>query len=192
MKNSNSSIKNGLTAVMILACGILAGCVESPTTSWGAVSVDVSAYDGTVRKWVEPSPVPPTTGGSKGGLLYLGLLYVEGAEDVALIVGTSEIAEIQSVGLNIDGKLHELSSDSPTEFNVAAASAGGAAASQKHFGTTVDVLKKMVTAERVIIQSRTASGLSEGDFTSHCDQNDFLGFKNPCMAFRDFVAEHIQ
>ena len=186
MKKHNH-LKTLFQAGIIVACGALSGCLDAKDTM-GGITTDISAYDNTVRKWVTPAPVRAEDGGFPSPFS-VGLFWVEGSDNIHLTLQEDGIVGINSVGINIDGKLHELQRpDTLTDFETS----GEFSHSKKNFKMSVDIAKKMVSGKKVIIQSRTNDGYHDGDFTASCDWELGFGNKGACLAFRDFLEEHIQ
>ena len=207
VKNQIGWKSDAIICVLVLCCILLSGCYSSNGVATGLlgedlgvkapgeVLIDVSEYDGAVRKHLEPAPVMSVDNDDVTSSPFsLGVSYNDkkGATDLFLVVKYYDPAHIRSVGVNIDGELHEfhgtkhnLTDYDTTHFN-----------SSRAFVITESFLRKMAHGKKVIVQLRISHNVySDGDFSKSCDWElawtSTKKAKGACLAIREFIKDHL-
>ena len=183
--------------VVVLMVPLLSGCVAeiskniseyNERTRDGAIRVKVSEYDGTTIISMNPASIRHISQGKSD--VSFGLFY-KNYNDIYMVIEVYGIANIYSMGINIDGKLYEFSNGFGTEF------VGGGEdhyESIESFKTDVDFLIKMAYAKKVIMQIRTSEGIEEEEFLNGCDAPGKWDIDtwSACYSLRRFINKHLQ
>ena len=168
---------------------LLSGCSIPGVNNFGEVKEYTSEYDGIVRREVVPALVHNAKDGES---FFMGIFHVGDSDHVSLIVKVDGVVNISSMGINIDGNLNEFESNQLTEHDINATDSFVWSWSEKRFVVSVDFLKRMVSAKRVVIQIRTNEGYLDGDFNKGCNSENDSWVVYACDAFNDFVVKHLK
>ena len=182
---------------MSFLLGMFLAVTGCNVTGKGNVDVYVSKYDNLTRHSMSPafvSAVDPSFGRMLTDF-EIGAFYVKGSDKKSLffVVLMNEIATIESLGINIDGKRHEFSSNSLTERDIDfdyGLNSSIKSTSIKKFRVPVNIVQAMLDADSVIIRVNTPTEYMDGDFKYDCDlgslYNDYI-----CQSFSRFNADYL-
>ena len=166
---------------MLCMAVLLSGCSIPGVDNLGEVKEYTSEYDGIVRREVVPALV---LNAKDEFSFFMGIFHVGDSEHVSIIVKANGVVNISSMGINIDGNLNEFESNQLTKHD--------SSWSEKRFVVSMDFLKRMVSAKRVVIQIRTNEGYLDGDFNKGCNSENDSWVVYACDAFNDFVVKHLK
>ena len=177
-----------LTFFLALCATIPGGCFVVPELAqMGEINTTVAQYDDEYSINMFPAHL------GKG--VDLGLKYIPDVGDLYLIVKVSEIKNVESLGINIDGNKNEFEAVRKTYFGE-----GGlyGSYSENKFLISKQLLENMLSGKRVIVRVRTSKGYIDNDFKQNClfakSKNSpyaSVGLTLVCPVFEKFINEHM-
>ena len=122
-------------------------------------------------------------------MFLLGLVYQEGAPGIGLIAEiVDEVALIDGLGVKVDGVEHNLRAEPLDTYVHIGAGKLDWTRSRTVFVVKPELLEKMVSGNRVLVQLRTTrKGTLTGDFSKGCQ----TARGTPCGTIREFLKDKI-
>lgn len=172
-----------------IACSVMLFAISACSSLPGAVNKEVSEFDGTTSIRMEPNWVYKEKMSLIGADFKLGAFWNSSQPNDALIIAEipTDLIIIQSkdgLQFNVDGKIHKLSSyQGLTDYDSTVANNVSFQSSKKSFGSSIEFIDKLLSANDVRVKLVTEKGSLTGSINSEKSS----GLKQSLAKFRENI-----